>query len=337
MKKEYENIPIGKCIINSLKQLLVAFLYQFFFVVLVKKLPPHYVLSEEYISKGFLYKFCYYMVSITFLVRSKYYSGFKMSEAAVIICGLGYNRIQKINNLTEKKDININNSSSSSSNNLTSSNQTSNKESINNNSDKEDTINSRANSTDNNHNVNNLEENQVYEETFNRLCNVNLLDFELDINPLNKIISWNCTVHKWLKYQVFLRLINMENKLFKNKSFASMITFMLSAIWHGFYPVFYVFFPQFYLIEQACKVLEEKLNLFTKLKKTKLIYKIAINLIWMGIINYLGMGFALLTIDNILNFYKQFYFIPNVIIIIFYLYVVIFIGRKKQNMKLKDS
>jgi len=137
-------------------------------------------------------------------------------------------------------------------------------------------------------------------------------------------------LHLWLKYQVFLRLINFENKFFKeNKTLASMITFSISAVWHGFYPVYYIFFIQFYLIEQSSKIVEERLNFFTRLKKMNIMMKLIFNFILMSILSYLGISFALLTISNVIKFYGYFYFIPNFIIMLVYVYTNYFIKSPK--------
>lgn len=65
-----------------------------------------------------------------------------------------------------------------------------------------------------------------------------------------------------------MRLINLEHKAFKNnKAIASLATFMISAFWHGFYPNYYIFFFQFYVLEQVSDILERKLNLFERAEK----------------------------------------------------------------------
>jgi hypothetical protein len=41
---------------------------------------------------------------------------------------------------------------------------------------------------------------------------------------------------------------------------------MISAFWHGFYPIYYLFFFQFYILEQLSGLLE-KVNFFEKFDK----------------------------------------------------------------------
>lgn len=55
------------------------------------------------------------------------------------------------------------------------------------------------------------------------------------------LASWNISVHNWLKYYVYLRLLD-EKKKGGTNAFAALMSFLVSAIWHGFYPGFYSFF-----------------------------------------------------------------------------------------------
>jgi len=69
----------------------------------MKNLYYEYVLTEDYSSKSFVYKFIFYMLSCAFNLRAKYYCGFKMAEASVIFCGLAYDKKEIIQNTEECK------------------------------------------------------------------------------------------------------------------------------------------------------------------------------------------------------------------------------------------
>jgi hypothetical protein len=63
-------------------------------------------------------------------------------------------------------------------------------------------------------------------------------------------------------------LIGIEKKPFNNnRGLASLITCMVSACWQGFYPVYYIFFFLFFLMEQSCTFLEEDYDFFKKMEK----------------------------------------------------------------------
>jgi len=55
------------------------------------------------------------------------------------------------------------------------------------------------------------------------------------------LANWNISVHEWLKHYVYLRQLS-NNKRGGNNLRVAMLTFFVSAIWHGFYPGFLVFF-----------------------------------------------------------------------------------------------
>ena len=50
---------------------------------------------------------------------------------------------------------------------------------------------------------------------------------------------WNYQVHLWLKFYVMQRLVKPGQR---PGAFASILTFMISAFWHGFYPWYYLLF-----------------------------------------------------------------------------------------------
>lgn len=73
---------------------------------------------------------------------------------------------------------------------------------------------------------------------------------DLKTNPKDKIDKWNISVQTWLRRYVYLRVYTekemKENPKKANK--AQMITFGVSAFWHGFYPSYYIAFFHWNLI-----------------------------------------------------------------------------------------
>ena len=79
---------------------------------------------------------------------------------------------------------------------------------------------------------------------------------EFGVNPKFKLAFWNRTVHLWLKYNLFTRTINIDMKPLKNNmGLASLLTFLVSAIWHGYYPTYYFTFISLYLLQTGNEVL----------------------------------------------------------------------------------
>ena len=98
---------------------------------------------------------------------------------------------------------------------------------------------------------------------------------EWSINPKDMINEWNKTIHLWLKYTVYTRVINIKMKPFKdNWALSSFLTFISSAIWHGFYLTYYITFFLLFCYESACDVLE-KIGFYNWIKERKILIPLA--------------------------------------------------------------
>lgn len=77
------------------------------------------------------------------------------------------------------------------------------------------------------------------------------------------------TVHNWLKNYIFLRVIRRVGGS-KNIFLPTFLTFMVSAIWHGFYPGYFIFFlsaavyDYFYKISEKTYLLCEWMPIIVK-------------------------------------------------------------------------
>lgn len=172
---------------------------------------------------------------------------------------------------------------------------------------------------------------------FDKVENVVIREVEFDPSPKRRIQYWNRTVHLWLKYNVFMRLLNVNSKTFKNnKGMASLITFMISAFWHGFYPVYYLFFALFYIIEQTSGILDEDFNVFKYFDNKPFIVKFAFATFTQMFCNYLGIIFCLITFENVYQFTKNIYFIPPVVLCVTY-YFLLQASNKKKRLERKEK
>jgi lysophospholipid acyltransferase len=169
------------------------------------------------------------------------------------------------------------------------------------------------------------------EEQVDKIDNCNLYNIEINLNVRTRIQYWNRSVHLWLKYHVYMRLVNLEAKPFKkNKAFASLLTFMISACWHGFYPVYYIFFFLYYLIEQCSVALDEKLDFFNWINKQNILLRLSWWVFISLMLNYFGNVFALLRVSYILNFFRAFYHIPTIILFGGYYYLCVYLKKQKD-------
>lgn len=72
-----------------------------------------------------------------------------------------------------------------------------------------------------------------------RMCNVNPLGVETAQNLHEYIGNWNLNTGRWLKNYVYLRVVRQGEKPGVS---ANLVAFVWSAVWHGFYPTYYVTF-----------------------------------------------------------------------------------------------
>jgi lysophospholipid acyltransferase len=91
---------------------------------------------------------------------------------------------------------------------------------------------------------------------WDRLENVNPWSLETAQNTRGYIDSWNKNTNHWLRNYIYLRVTPKGKKPgFR----ASMATFVTSALWHGFYPGYYLTFVMGSLVQTVAK------SVFTKL------------------------------------------------------------------------
>jgi lysophospholipid acyltransferase len=260
---EFDNIPYTRCNIEFLKEFLIASVCMTIFGILDPIFDIDFAGTKAFGDRSIFYKIIYVYITMVAL-RAKYYSGWKLSAAALNLCGFNY---------------------------------------------------------------------QKKADDFNRI-EVNISKIELTINPKTKIEYWNRTVHLWLKYYVFMRLIDIKIKpLYRNKTLAKFITFVISAFWHGFYLSYYVFFIQFFLIEHCAAVFEEKFGVFTYMEKARGPLFALFVFSTISLYSFFGINFGLLRLESMYNFNKSFYFVPDIFILaLFVISFFIKIDRKrKQN------
>jgi len=88
---------------------------------------------------------------------------------------------------------------------------------------------------------------QKSKDNFSTVRSINVIDLLLVYKPSEFFQNWNISVHIWLKRYVYVRLLPTKGKAdFAQKQFASSVTFLVSALWHGFHPTYFVTFFHFY-------------------------------------------------------------------------------------------
>lgn len=115
-------------------------------------------------------------------------------------------------------------------------------------------------------------------EQFNRIISIRIYEIETSLRIKDFLTNWNISVHLWLKNYVFLRLMktrkvddvgtkdssSLQKKCKESVFLPSMTTFVVSAIWHGFYPGYMVFFIGAGLTDYIMKYAEPCVVFFEK-------------------------------------------------------------------------
>lgn len=102
-----------------------------------------------------------------------------------------------------------------------------------------------------------------------------IVSCEWAINPRDSMTYWNNTIHLWLKYNVYTRVINIKRKPFENNwGMASFLTFISSAVWHGYYLTYYLTFGLLYFYQSSSAVFNA-IGLYDWIYKTKFLIPLA--------------------------------------------------------------
>ena len=92
-------------------------------------------------------------------------------------------------------------------------------------------------------------------EKHDRIQSAIIWNLETSTSVKDFLASWNISCHKWLKYYVYLRLLSNNRSKAQSLNFSALIfTFMVSSVWHGFYPGFFVFFLASGLLDYQSKL-----------------------------------------------------------------------------------
>jgi lysophospholipid acyltransferase len=150
---------------------------------------------------------------------------------------------------------------------------------------------------------------------------------------------WNISVHTYLKRYIYTRILP-DNADFAQRQLASSRTFLVSAIWHGFHPTYFLVFGHFFLYTLIDKHLKGILKLLKieKLPAEKFFIYILRIIILFFLVPYHCLMFVCLDHHKLFMFVKSIYYfgvylalVPNI-----FLYIVTIIlkkSRKKEGKK----
>ncbi|XP_008201126.1 lysophospholipid acyltransferase 6 [Tribolium castaneum] len=98
---------------------------------------------------------------------------------------------------------------------------------------------------------------------WDKFSNVDIFQFEFATNLRESIAAWNLGTNRWLRMIVYERV----------SKYSMVLTYSLSALWHGFYPGYYLTFANGALFTYASRVLRKRVrNYFLANAETKFFY-----------------------------------------------------------------
>lgn len=141
------------------------------------------------------------------------------------------------------------------------------------------------------------------------------------------------TCQEWLKKCVYQRAD------FKNKFYSQLLTFMISAFWHGFYGGYYftfiLWFLQMYVSQLIFKESKKQNSKWVKMYKSLgMVGKVGLWLLSNILFSVVGTFFQILSIKQSWRILKAIYFFPLVFYILGY---VMFTFGATKTRKPKDE
>ncbi|CAL9047598.1 lysophospholipid acyltransferase 1-like [Musa acuminata AAA Group] len=149
---------------------------------------------------------------------------------------------------------------------------------------------------------------------WDRAKNVDILGVEFATSAVQLPLVWNIQVSTWLRHYVYERLIQKGKK---PGFFQLLATQTISAVWHGLYPGYIIFFVQSALMIAGSRVIyrwQQAVNVKNFLFRKMLTFtNFAYTLL---VLNYSCIGFMVLSMKETLAAYQSVYFVGTVVPVI---------------------
>ncbi|CAL9052231.1 unnamed protein product [Musa banksii] len=150
-----------------------------------------------------------------------------------------------------------------------------------------------------------------------RAKNVDILGMEFATSAVQLPLVWNIHVSTWLRHYVYERLIQKGKK---PGFFELLATEMVSAVWHGLYPGYIIFFVQSALMFAGSRVIYRWQQAVSPenllFRKMLILTNFAYTLL---VVNCSCIAFMVLSLKETLAAYQSVYFVGTIVPIIFIL------------------
>uniref|UniRef100_A0A1I8NUD6 Lysophospholipid acyltransferase 1 n=1 Tax=Stomoxys calcitrans TaxID=35570 RepID=A0A1I8NUD6_STOCA len=162
------------------------------------------------------------------------------------------------------------------------------------------------------------------------ISNINVFGFEFATNIRDAINNWNCGTNRWLRTIVYERV---------PKQYGTMLTFALSAVWHGFYPGYYLTFATGALMVTSARMARRMFRFrFQQTRMTRMLYDVATCLSTRVVMGYTTFPFVLLEFMGSIKLYLKFYLCLHIVALTTIYVLPKFIrGEKRSSSHLQNS
>ncbi|XP_037945541.1 lysophospholipid acyltransferase 1 [Teleopsis dalmanni] len=162
------------------------------------------------------------------------------------------------------------------------------------------------------------------------ISNINVLSFEFATNMRDAINNWNCGTNRWLRTIVYERV---------PKKYGTILTFTLSAVWHGFYPGYYLTFATGAVMVTSARFARRMFRYrFQQTQFNRMFYDILTCLTTRLVMGYTTFPFVLLEFMGSINLYLKFYLCLHLVALSTMFILPTFIrGEKRVSKSVSDE
>lgn len=181
---------------------------------------------------------------------------------------------------------------------------------------------------------------------WDKLTNVYVLQCEFAQSLRQLSAHWNMATNHWLRHYVYLRVYPMGS------TYATLMTYVISSLWHGFHPGYYCKFHSpscflndwryllvFFLTAGGLQLIARQVRrvvrpLVVNSKIWKPVYDVCTWLASMGVLNMFVPCFDLLHVPLILQVWREIYYSQFIVV---FAGVLLFFVMKPTLQKLKKE
>ncbi|XP_032877529.1 lysophospholipid acyltransferase 2 isoform X1 [Amblyraja radiata] len=159
-------------------------------------------------------------------------------------------------------------------------------------------------------------------ERWDLISNLNIVNIESATSFKMFIDNWNIQTALWFKRVCYDRC----------RYYPTIATFIISAMWHGVYPGYYMTFLTAIPITLAARAIRNNTRIyFIKTKSVKLFYDFITWIATMIAISYTVVPFVLLSVEPSLKFYRSWYYCLHIVPLLIMLVLPIKSRRKESE------